>query len=129
MKILQALVGYLTLTALPFYPFAFAHPLAAIEYDGCVNTMQLENPIDGALMKHVLDSIVETPQTVTEQNHSNSSALMKRVPGDIIEARQFQIIDVAIIVAVVGLVATSVLWILGDDPVRADVEFLINHFD
>ena len=131
MKILQALVGYLAVTALrlPFYPFAFAHPLAAIDYDGYVNTMQLETPIDGALIKHVLGNIVETCQTVTSQNHSDSSALMKRVSGDIIEARQFGIIDAAIILALVGLVAVNVLWISGDNPVRADVEFLVDHFD
>ena len=87
MKILHALVGYLAVTALPF---ALAYPLAAIDYDGYVNTAQ--NHIDGALMKLVLGTIAETCQTVTTQNHSDS-VLMQRAPDDIIvEARQgFQV--------------------------------------
>ena len=91
--------------------------------------MQLENPIDDALMKHVLGSIIETCQTVTSQNHSDSSTLLKRISGDIIEARQLEIVDVAIVFAIVGLVSTWVLWVLGDDPVRANVEFLVDHYD
>ena len=103
-KILHALVGYLTVTALHFHPFAFASPLAAtsIDYDGYVNTTQ---------------------------NHKDS-ALMKRVPGDIIEARQWEtpaVIAVAVLIADVFL---GIIWIQGDDPVRGnDMEFLVKHFD
>jgi hypothetical protein len=80
MIILRALVGYLAVTALPF---AFASPLAAIHYDGYVDTTQ--NHIDIALMKRVLNSIVETCQTVTyhsgpgyvdtTQNHNDSALI------------------------------------------------------
>ena len=127
MKILHALVGYLAATALPFCPFAFAYPLAAIDYDGYVNTTQ--NNIDGALMKHLLGSIVETCQTVTTKNHSDI-ALMKRVPGDIIEARQLSAPAVVLIISIVVVIGLSVYWISGDDPVRGnDVEFLVDHFD
>ena len=119
MKILYTLVGYLAVTGLSFHSSAIAYPLAAtsstIDYDGCVNTTQ--NHIDGALMKHVLGSIVETCQTITMQNH-NDSALMKRVPGDIIEARQLAIPAVIAIIAIVGTIAISVTWIGNDDPVR-----------
>ena len=141
MKILHALVGYLAVTALPFHPFAFASTLATIQvdYDGYVNTTQ--NPIDGALMKHVLDSIVGTCQTVayhgdyvnTTQNHRDSdSSLMKRIPGDVIEARAVPvIIPVALIIAsIVVTVVLTVLWVKEDDPVRgSDVDFLVKHFD
>ena len=50
----------LAVTTLPTtHPFAFASPLAGIDSnDGYVDTTQ--NPIDGALLKHVLGSIVET---------------------------------------------------------------------
>ena len=83
MKILHTLVGYLAVTSLPFHPFAFASPLAT-DYDGYVNMH-----IDGAIMKHVLDSIVETCQRVTMQNHSDTTLIMKRIPGDsIIDAHQ-----------------------------------------
>jgi hypothetical protein len=137
MKILQALVGYLALTALPFHPFAFASPLAGIDYDGYVNTTQYH--IDSALMEHVLGSIIETCQAVTyhsgyvntTQKHSDS-ALAKRIPGDIIEARQAAIIipGVVAILAFVAIVTLTVLWIESDDPVRAnDVEFLLEHFN
>ena len=52
-------IRYLTVTALPFHPFASASPLAAtIDYESCLNTIQ--NNIDGALMKHVLGNLVET---------------------------------------------------------------------
>ena len=110
MKILRALVGYLAVIALPF---AFAYPLAAIDYDGYVNTTQKQ--------EHVLGSIIETCQTVTTQNNSDSGALMKRVPGDInIEERQLIIVDVFIVIGIVGLVFSTVIWISGDNPVRAD---------
>ena len=124
MKILHALVGYLAVTALPFHqgPFAFAHwhALAAIDYyDGYVNTTQ--NTIDGALIKHVLDSIVETCQTVTTQDHSDST-LMKRVPGDILEARQAILVVpvVGFIFFIVADVIFSIVWIALDDRVRSD---------
>ena len=127
MKILHALVGYLAVTALPFHPFAFAS-LAAINYDGYVNTTQ--NHIDGALMKHVLGTIVETCQTVTTQNHEDN-ALMKRVPGDIlVEARQWEIPIATLISFIVSGIILSLVWIGDDDPVRGnDVEFLVKHFD
>ena len=129
MKILHALAYYLavTSTALPFYPFAFAYRLGAIDYDGYVNTTQ--NHIDGALMKHVLGSIVETCQTVT--THSDS-ALLKRVPGDIIEARQFEwdIPAAAIIIVSVTAIIIALAWIGDDEPVRGnDVQFIVDHFD
>ena len=127
MKTLHALVGYLSVTALPFYPFAFASSLAAIDYDGYVNTTQ--DHIDGALMKQALGTIVETCQTVTTQNYSDS-ALMKRVPGDIIEALQSAIPVVGFIFFVVADVTLSVVWIESDDPVRGNVvDFLVEHFD
>ena len=123
MKILHALVGYLAVTALPFHSFAFASPLAAINYDGYVDTTH----IDGALVNHVLGNIVETCQTVTTQNHKDT-ALMKRHggPGDIIEARQGAgsglpaiplafIISIALTGIFVGLV-----WLKTDDLVRGN---------
>ena len=101
MKILHALVGYLAVAALPFSPFAFAHPLAAIDFDGYLNTTQ--NLIDGALRNHI--------------------------SGDIIEARQFEIIvDVVIIVDIVALVFTTLIWTASDNDVRANI-FLVDHFD
>ena len=120
MKILHALVGYLAIAVLPFHlgPIVFAYPLGTIDYyDGYVNTTQ--NQIDGALMKHVLGSIVETCQTVTTEHHSDS-ALMKRVPGDIIEARQLQVAIpvVGIITAIVVGIIFTLVWIETDDPVR-----------
>ena len=133
MKILHALVGYFAVTALPFHPFAFASPLAAIDYDsdGYVNTTQ--NHIDGALMNHVLGSIVETCQTVTTHwQHHSDSAFMKRVPGDIIvEARQLAAIPVVgFILFIVADIVLSIVWIADDQPVRGnDIKFLVEHFD
>ena len=127
MKILHALVGYLAVTALPFHPFA--SPLAAIDYDGCVNTTQ--NHIDGALMKHVLGNIVETCQTDTTQNHKDS-ALMKRVSGDIIEARQGPVVIISAVIVTELIIDVVVILaeISDDDKVRSnDVEFLVEHFD
>ena len=123
MKTLQALVGYLAVTALPFYPFSFASPLAAIDNDGYVDTTQ--NHIDGALMKHVLGTIVETCQTVqgATQNHKDN-ALMKRVPGDTIEARQWEIPVATVIFYTVAIVYFSLVLIAYDDGVRGnDAEF------
>jgi hypothetical protein len=63
MKILHALVAYLTLITL----FAFAHPLAAsIDHDGFVNTTQTQN--DGDLMKRVPgdSDIIEARQFLEE---------------------------------------------------------------
>ena len=75
--------------------------MAAIDYDGYVNTTK-QSYIDGALMKYVLGGIVETYQTVTRENHIDSGALMKHVPGDI-EARQAEIIlDVVSIISHLG---------------------------
>ena len=119
MKMLYALLGYLAVITLHFYPIAFAHPLAAsIDYDGYVNT-STQNHIDGALMKHVLGSIVETCQTITLQNHRDS-ILMKRVPGDFIEPRQDEIIEDAIILDIFAIIYISIVWIGEDDPVRAN---------
>ena len=109
MKILHALVGYLAVTALPFYPFSFAYPLATIDYDGYMNTTQ--NHVDGALTtKQVLGS-VETCQTITTQNHS-----------DIIEGRQYEvpIPVVVVILALVTAVSAIVTWITEDNPVRSN---------
>ena len=137
MKILHALVCYLA-----FHPFAFASPLAAqaIDYDGYVNTTQ--NLIDSALMKHVLSGIIEACQTSayhgdyvnTTQNHrrdDSDSALIKRIPGDIVEARWAELAPpVLVVIGIVILVALSIVWVEGDDPVRGnDVEFLVEHFD
>jgi hypothetical protein len=101
MKILHALVAYLTVTALTFSPFAFAHPLAAsIDHDGFVNTRQNQN--DGDLMKHV--------------------------PGDsdIIEARQ--LLEDAIVLEMVVIVIMTIDWIKSDKPVRGNEdEFLVDH--
>jgi hypothetical protein len=117
MMILHALVGYLAITALPSHPFAFASLLAAIDYDGYVNTTQ--NYIDSAVMKQALGTIVETCQTVTTHNQKDSS-LMKRTPGDIIEARQADAIPPLIggILTIVLAVTLSIIWIAEDDPVR-----------
>ena len=122
MKILHALVGYLAITALPFQVLAFPSELAAIDYDGYVNTTQ--NRIDGAFMKQALGTIVETCQTITSQNHKDSP-LIKRVPGDIIESRQLAVAApvVALVLVDVAAVVLSVLWIEDDDKVRGnDVE-------
>ena len=116
MKILHTLVGYLAVTALPLQVLAFASPLA-IDYDGYVDTKQ--NHIDGALMKQVLGTIVETCQTVNTENHKDS-ALMKRVPGDIIGSRQLPVAVpvVALILLILADVIFSIVWIADDDPVR-----------
>ena len=126
MKILHALVVFLAVTFLSFHPFA--SPLAAIDYDGCVNTTQ--NHIDDALMKRVLGNIVETCQTVTTLNHEDS-APMKRVSGDIIESRQVQIIIPAVLVIeIVVDVAVILDWITDNNKVRGnDVELLVESFD
>ena len=130
MKILHALVAHLAVYALPFQPFAFASPLAAIDYEGCVNTTQ--NHIDGAVMKHVLGSTVETCQTVTMQNHKDS-ALIKPVPGDIIEARQGEdAIPIAFIIIGIAVEVSFILdWIADDNMVSGNdvLEFLVEHFD
>ena len=129
MKILHALVGYLAIIALPFHQFAFASPLAAIDYDGYVDTTQ--NHIDGALMKQVLGTIVETCQTVTTQNHKDGT-LIKPVPGDILETRQEAIIAPVAIIAfsIIASVLISLEWVGDDNPVRGnDVEFLVESFD
>ena len=131
MKILHALVGYLAVTALPFqFPFAFAYPLAAIYYDGYVNATQ--KSIDGALVKHVLGRIVETCQTVITQKNGDNT-LKKCVPGDIIKARQDEILAVPIIAfvsVIVIYVLVSIVWIAEDDTVRSNgADFLVEYFD
>ena len=99
MKTLHALVSYLAVTTLSF---AFASPLAVIDYDGFVNTTQ--NHID--------------------------DALMKRVPGDIIEARQFEFPAVFLTISIIVDVVLSINFITKDDSVRGnDVDFLVEHFD
>ena len=124
MKILHALVGYLAVTALPF--LAFASQLAAIDYDGYVNTTQ--SHIDGALIEQVLDTIAETCQTVSTQNLKDSGALTKRVPGDIIEARQLGVPVIGLIFFLIADVTFALVWIALDDPVRGnDVEFIVEH--
>lgn len=56
---------------------------------------------------------------------------MKRLPGasDIIVARQDIAPPVLIVIALVLYVALSIVWVKGDDPVRGNVEFLVEHFD
>ena len=125
MKMRHALLGYLAVTALPFYPFKFAiapaSPLASINYDGYAN----ETHIDDALIKQV---IVETCETVTKQKRSDS-AIINHVSGDIIEARQEgppSVPTPLIIGLMITTVAIGISWNLEDNPVRGnDVEFLI----
>lgn len=133
MKILHALVSYyLAVTALTssFHPFAFAHPLpvAAIDYyDGYVSLAV--NHIDGTLTKHFLGSIAETCHwQAVPQNHSDS-ALIKRVPGDIIKERQIEVLAVAVpAISVVAEIIFSAVWIANDDPVRGNnAELLVEH--
>ena len=98
----HSILAQLALTALPlvFYPrrFAFAYPLA---------------PIDG---------YVDTTQSQSD------SALIKRVPGDIVEARQAEVlvpIGPIIILTVVEVMIT-IDYISEDNPVRGnDAEFLV----
>ena len=141
MKILHTLVGYLAVTALPFH--SFASPLAAIDYDGYVDTTKLKHT-DSALMKHIFGNVLETCQTVTShglsgyyvnttQNHSDSATLLERVPGDIIIEGRIEVPPevppaVLLVIAIVLVVAISIIWTEGDDPVRNnEVEFLVEH--
>jgi hypothetical protein len=71
MKILHALVGYMAVTGFSSAFSLVCVPLAAIDYDGYVN----KTHIDGAFLKHVLDSAVETCQTVSTQNHRDSDPM------------------------------------------------------
>ena len=129
MKILHALVGYLTVT-LPFSPFAFASPLAGIHYDGYVNTTQNLFAIDSALMNHAIGNLVEacisqSPSgyvDATENHNDSPAALMKRVPGQIIEARFGPAIvpPVLTVIAIVAAITLSIIWIESDDPVRGN---------
>ena len=125
MKILNTLVGYLAVTALPFHPFAFASPgplrlaLAATDYDGYVNITTQEH-IDDALMKQLLGDILETCQTVTShyyvnatQNHSDNASLIQRVPGPAII-----IPSTLITLAIIAAIGFSIFWIKEDNPVR-----------
>ena len=126
MKILHSLVGYLVVTALPVHLFAFASPLAAFDNDGYVTPTQLENYIDIVLMNHFLGNITEICQTRTgtARNHSDT-AVMKRAPGDIIEARQIEgaASYIPLVIGIVGIVAAvtlSIVVLKDDDPVRDD---------
>ena len=132
MKMLQALVGYLAVTALPFYPFAFAaSQLESINYDGYANN--LETHIDGALMEQVLGSIVETCQTIniTTPKHGDGTFMKHHdVSGDIIEARQeVEPSPTPIIIgAIIIVVILGIIWIVDDNSVRGnDVEILVEH--
>ena len=129
MKMLQVLVCYLAITAQPFHPFVFAaSSLASINRDGYANKTHM----DGALIKQVLDSIVEACQTATMQKHGDI-ALMKHanVSGDILDARQEGPPPLPLTIAIgamITFVALGVAWILEDNPVRAkDLEFLVDH--
>ena len=129
MKMLQALVGYLAITALHFYPFVFAaSSLASINRDGYAN----KTHIDDALIKQVLDNIVETcpGQTVTTQKRGDS-AVREIVSGDIIESRQEGIPPPPpplIIATLLVAVIIGIAWILDDNYVRDnDAEFLVEH--
>ena len=110
MKILLALFGYLAVTALPF--LAFASPLAAtnMDYDGYVNSTQ-----NHALLEKGLGNIVET----SAQYHKDS-ALIKRVPGEVVEARQVEVvIPVAFtLLTMIADLGLALWWISGDKPVR-----------
>ena len=97
MRVLHVLISYLAVTALPFHPFAFASPLAAIDYDGYVDS--------------------------TTQNHRvDDSTLMKRVPDDImLEARQVALVVVPIvIIGIVVEVALIVSQFSDDNTVRGN---------
>ena len=100
MKILHALVGFLTVTALPFSPFALVLPPAA-------------------------DSM-----NVTQKQDDGALRVMKHVPEDIIESRQLEIVDVVVIILVIANIYADLSWISDDNPVRGnEVEFLVDHFD
>ena len=97
MKILHALAGYLAVMALPFHMlFVFASPLAAIHYDGYVNTQNHT----GTLM----------------QNHSDN-ALMKFVPSDIIKAYRAAYVPKVLIIAaaIVVAIVLCIIWVRDDD--------------
>ena len=102
----HSILAQLALTALPLVfhprPFAFAYPLAPnIDYyDGYVDTTQSQS----------------------------DSALIKRVPGDIVEARQAEVLVPIgpIIILTVFEVMLTVDYVSGDNPVRGnDAEFLV----
>ena len=129
MKMHHALVGYLAVTALPFYPFAFAAsplPVASINYDGYANT---KTHIDGALINQVLDSIVEACQTVTTPKHGDSTFTKPHdVSGDIIEARQEEPPPTptpVLIALLITAVIVGIVWIAEDNSVRGNDEFLV----
>ena len=136
MKTLLALVqvGYLAASVtvpVTSLPFSLPFPLAAIDCDGFVNATQYH--IYSAPIKHVLASIVETGQTVTSQNNKDSALTgTKHGPGDIIEARQGEVvIPVVFIILEIAVDISLILdWIADDKSVRGnDVEFLVEHFD
>ena len=121
MKMLHALIGYLVVTTLPLYPFAFAASPLAFNYDGHAN----KTHIDSALIKQAFDNIVEECQTVTTQSHGDS-AFMKHVSSDIIEARQeAPSPNPYLIGLILATVVAGIIWIVEDNTVRGnDVEFL-----
>ena len=99
MKILHAFVGYLAITALPFHPFAFASPLAAIDDDGYVTSSF---------------QVAETCQTVSKQIHAGDSSLIKFLPGDsdksdILEACQGEAAEMLPIITVITAIAAAVV--------------------
>ena len=122
MKILHVLVGYLVITALPFQVLVLPSQLAAIDYDGYVNTTEYH--IDSGLTK-------QAPGIETQ--NQKDSVLLKHVSGDVIEARQAGIIiPVAFtIISIVAEVGGALWWIKKDDPaVRGNgVKFLVGHVD
>ena len=107
MTVLHVLISYLAalaVAALPFHPFAFASQLAAIDYDGYVDTAH---------------------------NHRvNNSTLMKRVPGDIILETRQAVLLLVVPVVVIGIVVDVALIVSqfsDDNTVRGnDVNFLLN---
>jgi hypothetical protein len=112
MKILHAPVGYLTVTVLPFSPFAF---VAGIHYDGYVDITQNHIDHTSALTNHAVGNLLETciSQSLSgyvnaTQNHSDSAAtLMKRVPARF--GPELEIIPPVLIQVVIAIVAAITL--------------------
>jgi len=95
MKIFHILLGYLVVAA-PFNQVAFASPagVPVVGHDGDSNVLQ-----------------------------QRSDALMKRDPGEIVETRQGAgwaglAPTALVIIGIVAVVALSVIWVEGDNPVR-----------
>lgn len=99
--------------------------MPAIDYhDGRYVNTCTRNHIDanGALGSTVDSEICQMPN----QNHADR-ALMKRVPGVIIEKRQAEFAPpVLAVIATVAAITLSIIWVEIDDPVRGtDVDFLL----